>query len=119
MQWKILQQSKPDDYIIATGKTYSVKEFINIASRFLNMKIIWKGSGLNEKGYLVDSNKKLKLVVCIDKKYFRPNEVHYLKGDASKAKKKLGFKPKYSFSGLVKEMIEHDLKLAKKELRNN
>ena len=119
MQWRILQQPKPEDYIIATGKTYSVKDFINIASKFINMKIIWKGSGLNEKGYFIDSDKKLKLLICIDKKYFRPNEVHYLKGDASKARKKLGFKPKYSFIDLVKEMIEHDLKLAKKDLEKN
>ena len=119
MQWKILQQYKPDDYVIATGKTYSVKEFINLASKFIGMKVTWKGSGLNEKGYFIDSDNKQKLLIRIDKKYFRPNEVHYLRGDASMARKKLGFKPKYSFSTLVEEMMEHDLKLAKKELRNN
>ena len=100
-------------------KTYSVKEFINLASKYIGMKVTWKGSGLNEKGYFIDSDNKQKLLICIDKKYFRPNEVHYLRGDASMARKKLGFKPKYSFSTLVEEMMEHDLKLAKKELRNN
>jgi GDPmannose 4,6-dehydratase len=115
MQWRILQQKKPEDYIIATGKCYSVREFVNIASKILKMKIFWQGKGLNEVGYILKDNKK-EIIVKIDKKYFRPNEVHYLKGNATKALKKLKFKPKYTFHELVKDMIDGDLKLAKKEI---
>ena len=115
MQWRILQQKKPDDFIIATGKAYSVKQFVDIASKFLNFKIVWRGKGLNEKGYLVEGRKK-ELIIKIDKKYFRPNEVNYLKGDAKKAFKKLNFKPKFTFQDLVKDMILSDLELAKKEI---
>ena len=115
MQWRILQQKKPEDYIIATGKCYSVREFVNTASKILKMKIFWQGKGLNEVGYIIKGNKK-EIIVKIDKKYFRPNEVHYLKGNATKALKKLKFKPKYTFYDLVKDMIDGDLKLAKKEI---
>ena len=114
MQWRILQQKKPDDFIIATGEAYSVKQFVDIASKFLNFKIVWQGKGLNEKGYLVEGRKK-ELIIKIDKKYFRPNEVEYLKGNAKKAFKQLNFKPKFTFRALVKDMIESDLKLAEKE----
>ena len=115
MQWRILQQKKPDDFVIATGEAYSVKQFINIAAKILNFKIIWKGKGLKEQCYLIKNNKK-ELIIKIDKKYFRPNEVNYLKGDATKAFKKLNFKPKFSFQDLVKDMILSDLELAKKEI---
>jgi len=115
MQWRLLQQKKPDDFVIATGEAYSVKQFINAASKVLDFKIIWKGKGLKEQGYLVLNGKK-ELIIKIDKKYFRPNEVNYLKGDSKKAFKKLKFKPKYSFLELVEDMINHDLELAKKEL---
>jgi GDPmannose 4,6-dehydratase len=115
MQWRILQQKKPEDYIVATGKTYTVKQFINEAGKILNFNIKWSGSGLKEVGYILENNKK-KIIIKIDKKYFRPNEVEYLKGDAKKAYKKLKFKPKYSFKQLVRDMINHDLELAKKEL---
>ena len=115
MQWRILQQKKPDDFVVATGQTQSVRNFINTAAKFLNMKIVWQGKGLNEKCYLV-KNKKKELIIKIDKKYFRPNEVNYLKGDARKAYKKLKFKPKYSFEDLVKDMIINDLKLAEIEI---
>ena len=115
MQWKILQQKKPKDYVIATGHAYSVKQFVNIAANYLDMKILWKGKGLNEIGYTINKNKK-EILVKIDKKYFRPNEVEYLKGDASKALKDLKFKPKYSFKALVEDMIDGDLLEAKKEL---
>jgi len=115
MQWRLLQQKKPDDFVIATGEAYSVKQFIDTASKVLDFKIIWKGKGLKEQGYLVRKNKK-ELIIKIDKKYFRPNEVNYLKGNSKKAFKKLKFKPKYSFIELVKDMINHDLELAKKEL---
>ena len=114
MQWRILQQKKADDFVIATGETYTVKHFIEVASKILNLKIIWVGKGLKEQGYLINNGKK-ELIVKIDKKYFRPNEVEYLKGDATKAFKKLNFKPKFSFYDLVKDMVESDLKLAEKE----
>ena len=100
---------------MATGEAYSVKQFIDTASKILNFKIIWKGKGLSEKGYLVNKNKK-ELIIKIDKKYFRPNEVNYLRGNAKKAFKKLNFKPKFTFYDLVKDMIVSDLKLAKKEM---
>ena len=115
MQWRILQQKKPEDYIVATGKTYTVKHFINVAGKILNLDIKWSGSGLNEVGYLLINNKK-QIIIRIDKKYFRPNEIDYLKGDSRKAYKKLKFKPKYTFLQLVQDMIKNDLKLAKKEL---
>ena len=116
MQWRILQQKKPSDYVIATGEAYSVREFINIASRYLGIKIYWKGKGLNEVGYIKDKKNKNKTIIKIDKNYFRPNEVNYLKGNATKAFKDLNFKPKYSFRDLVKEMLESDLQKAQKEL---
>ena len=116
MQWRILQQKKPSDYVIATGKVYSVREFVNIASEYLGIKIFWKGRGLNEIGYIKDKNKN-KTIIKIDKNYFRPNEVNYLKGNATKAFKDLKFKPKFSFKDLVKDMLESDLKKAKKELQ--
>jgi len=115
MQWRLLQQNKPDDFVIATGETYSVKQFIDTASKVLNFKIVWRGKGLQEQGYLVNKNKK-ELIIKIDKKYFRPNEVNYLRGNSKKAFKKLNFKPKFSFKDLVKDMIVSDLKLAEKEI---
>ena len=114
MQWRILQQKKPDDFVVATGQTQSVRQFINIAAKLLNMKIVWKGQGLNEKAFLLNG-KKRELIIKIDKKYFRPNEVHYLKGNAKKVFSKINFKPKYSFKDLVSDMIKSDLELAKKE----
>jgi GDPmannose 4,6-dehydratase len=116
MQWRILQQKKPEDFIIATGNAYSVKEFVNVAAKLLKLKIQWSGKGLKEKCYLI-KNKKKELIIKIDKKYFRPNEVHYLKGNAKKAFKKLKFKPKFSFIDLVKDMIEKDLIIAKSEFK--
>ena len=109
MQWLMLQQDNPEDYVIATGKQYSVRDFINYAAKELDMEIIWKGTGLNEVGIY-----KSKKIIKVDKRYFRPSEVDSLLGDASKAEKKLGWKPKISFSQLVKEMIREDFKEAKK-----
>jgi len=109
-QWLILQQNKPEDYVIATGKQYSVREFVNLAAKELSMKIDWKGKGINEVGYLNG-----KSIVKLDPRYFRPTEVENLLGDASKAKKKLGWYPKTTFKELVKEMVSEDLKLAKNE----
>ena len=111
MQWKILQQKKPEDYVIATGKSHSVKDFVNEACKYLNMKISWSGKGLNTKAYYHINGKK-ELLIKVDKKYFRPLDIDYLRGDATKAFEKLNFKFKYSFKDLIKEMIDHDLKLA-------
>ena len=115
MQWRILQQKKPCDYVIATGQAYSVRQFIDIASRYLGIKIFWKGRGLNEVGY-IKKNGKNEVIIKIDKNYFRPNEVDYLRGNETKAFKDLNFKPKFSFQELVKDMINGDLIEAKKEL---
>jgi len=114
MQWRILQQKKPNDYVIATGQAYSVREFINIASKYLKMKIFWKGKGLREEGY-IKNNGKNETIIKIDKNYFRPNEVDYLKGNAKKAFKDLNFKPKFSFIDLVQDMLDGDMDKAKKE----
>ena len=116
MQWRILQQKKPDDFVVATGQAFSVREFVEVASKYLGFKIYWRGKGLNEIGYLKKGSKR-EIIIKIDKNYFRPNEVQYLKGDAKKAFKLLKFKPKYTFKDLVKDMIESDLKKAKKELQ--
>jgi GDPmannose 4,6-dehydratase len=102
----MLQQKKPEDFVIATGKQYSVRDFINSAAKNLNMKIKWKGKNENEIG--IYENKE---IIKVDKSYYRPTEVDSLLGDASKAKKKLRWKPKISFEQLVKEMVESDLKL--------
>ncbi len=111
MQWKILQQKKPEDYVIATGKSHSVKDFINESCKYLNMKISWSGKGLNTKAYHHINGKK-ELLIKVDKKYFRPLDIDHLRGDATKALEKLNFKFKYSFKDLIKEMIDYDLKLA-------
>jgi GDPmannose 4,6-dehydratase len=105
--WKILQQKKPDDYVVATGNQYSVKEFINVAAKELGIKIIWKGKGLKEKGY--DQNNKV-IVEC-DKNYLRPLEVNTLLGDARKARSKLKWKPNYNLKQLIQEMIEEEIKI--------
>ncbi len=115
MQWKILQQKKPDDYVIATGQTHSVKEFINTACKMLNIKIKWVGKGINEKAYEIKKNKK-EMMIKIDKKYFRPLDINYLKGDPSKAKKILKYKTKYKFKDLVNDMILSDISFAKKKI---
>ena len=106
VQWLMLQQKKPEDFVIATGRQYSVRDFINSAAKNLNMKIKWKGKNENEIG--IYENKE---IIKVDKSYYRPTEVDSLLGDASKAKKKLRWKPKISFEQLVKEMVESDLKL--------
>jgi len=110
MQWLMLQQETPEDFVIATGKQYSVREFINIAAKKLDMKISWNGEGINEVGSL--NNKE---IIKVDSRYFRPTEVETLLGDANKAKKKLGWEPKITFEELVNEMVQEDLKLAKQD----
>jgi GDPmannose 4,6-dehydratase len=108
-QWLMLQQKEPEDFVIANGEQYSVKDFINIAAENLQMEIKWRGKGLNEVGLFNN-----KVIIKVDKKYFRPAEVNSLLGDASKAKKKLNWIPMISFEELVKEMVEKDLKLITK-----
>ena len=109
--WMMVQAKKPDDFVIATGKSYSVKQFINECIKVLKLNAKWVGKGINEK--LINIENK-KILVSIDKRFFRPSEVDNLKGDYSKAKRKLKWKPKTSFSKLVKMMVESDLELVKK-----
>ena len=111
-QWLMLQQQSPEDFCIATGEQYSVREFIENSAELLGINLSWKGKGLNEVGIDLNSGKEL---IKIDEKYFRPSEVDSLIGDPSKAKEKLGWKPKISFNDLVKEMIAKDLEEAEKE----
>ena len=108
-QWLMLQQEKPEDFVIATGKQYSVRDFINLAANYLDMQIEWNGKGLEQVGLF--QNKE---IIKIDPKYFRLTEVDSLVGDSSKAKEKLNWFPKITFEQLVKEMIDEDLKLIKK-----
>ena len=109
--WKMMQLKKPDDFVIATGKQYSVREFVNIAAKNLGINIKWVGKGINEKG--VDK-KTGKIIVKVGKKYFRPTEVDSLLGNSNKAKKILKWKPKITFNQMVKEMIENDYNEQKK-----
>ena len=104
--WKILQYKKPDDFVIATGKQYSVKNFVNLVCKELSLKIYWKGKGLNEKAYNYENNK---LLIECDKKYFRPLDVNTLLGNASKAKSLLKWKPKFDINSLVKDMVSSEL----------
>jgi GDPmannose 4,6-dehydratase len=108
--WKMMQKKMPNDYVIATGKQYSVKDFINEASKSLDMKITWRGKGLDEVGSYNGKD-----IIKINPRYFRPAEVETLLGDARKAKQKLNWSPKISFKKLVKEMTNEDLKIAKNE----
>lgn len=111
MQWLMLQQEKPQDFVIATGEQYSVREFIDLAASELDITIEWAGAGLEEKGYDSDGN----VVVTVDPRYFRPAEVESLLGDASKARKELGWAPKIAFPDLVKEMVLEDLMAAERD----
>ena len=102
--WKMLQKKEPKDYIIASGKQYSVKDFANLVAKELNFKITWKGKGINEKGYL---NKKL--IISIDRRYFRPTEVESLLGNSNLARKELKWSPKFNINTLVKDMVSKEL----------
>ena len=104
--WKMLQQKKPDDYVIATGKSYSVREFVREAFSNINIDIKWRGSGLNEYGY---DSKSRKVYIKISKIYFRPTEVYELRGDSRKAKRVLKWKPKIDFKKMVKKMVNFDI----------
>ena len=103
--WRILQQKKPDDYVVATRTSHSVKDFVNISAKKIGIKLIWKNKGLNEVGIDKINNK---IIIMIDKKYFRETEVDDLIGDYSKAKRLLKWKPKYSFNALVDDMIKNE-----------
>lgn len=111
MQWLMLQQEQPDDFVIATGVQYSVRDFVNAAAKELGIKIFWQGTGVNETG--TDENGKV--IVKVDPRYFRPTEVETLLGDPTKAKEKLGWTPKTSFQELVSEMVKEDLKSAERD----
>ena len=106
--WKILQQKKPDDYVIATGKQLSIRQFITLVAKKLNLNIIWKGKGLNEKGFNVDTKKN---IILVDKNYIRPLDVNTLLGNASKARKKLSWKPKTNIHKLIEEMILEEVNI--------
>jgi len=110
-QWLMLQQKKPEDFVIATGIQYSVRDFLTLAAKKLEIDINWSGNKLNETGSF-----KGKDIIKIDPRYFRPTEVENLLGDASKAKKKLGWAPKISFDSLVSEMVSEDLKNVQREI---
>lgn len=112
-QWLMMQQPKPEDYVISTGKKYTVRDCIDVAAAKLKMKIIWKGKKKEEVGIYNG-----KVIIQIDPRHFRPSEVDTLLGDATKAKVKLGWTPKISFKDLIEEMVIEDLKLAKKEKKN-
>src|SRR5437016_6357637 len=109
-QWMILQQPQPEDYVIATGEQRSVREFVEAAAIELGMKVRWKGKGADEKGYDAEG----RCIVAIDSRYFRPAEVDTLQGDASKARTKLGWRPRVSFKELVAEMAKEDLREAER-----
>lgn len=110
MQWLMLQQDKPEDFVIATGIQHSVRDFVNIAAKELDLFIDWIGDGVNEKGFCNN-----RCIVQVDPRYFRPTDVETLLGDSTKAKEKLGWLPKISFKELVAEMMAEDLRLAKSE----
>ncbi|MDQ9170681.1 GDP-mannose 4,6-dehydratase [Oxalobacteraceae bacterium R-40] len=119
MQWLMLQQEQPEDFVIATGMQYSVRDFVNAAAAELGMTLKWEGSGVEEVGIVVDAGphggaRPGQAIVRVDPRYFRPTEVETLLGDASKAHAKLGWKPGTSFEQLVKEMVESDLAATRK-----
>ncbi|MDA8254152.1 MAG: GDP-mannose 4,6-dehydratase, partial [Betaproteobacteria bacterium] len=117
MQWLMLQQDKPEDFVIATGVQYSVRDFVDAAAKELGMTLRWEGQGVDELGYLrtpsADGGKRA--IVKVDPRYFRPTEVETLLGDPTKAKEKLGWVPKIGFDELVAEMVREDLKSAERD----
>lgn len=111
-QWLMLQQEQPVDYVIATGEQHSVREFVEVAAHYLDMKIEWRGKGEDEQGYDSETGRS---IVAVDKRYYRPTEVDNLLGDAGKAKTELGWEPEISFHELVQEMVSEDLQQAQQE----
>lgn len=112
MQWLMLQQTQPEDFVIATGKQYSVRDFITLAAEKLEMPLVWRGNGLEEKAYHKTTGECL---VTVDPRYFRPAEVDSLLGDPTNAHQKLGWQPKINFDQLVAEMVQEDLKAAERD----
>jgi len=112
MQWLMLQQDKPEDFVISTGVQYSVRDFVNMAAKELDIELKWDGSGVDETGSDIATGE---IIIRVDPRYFRPTEVETLLGDSTKAKEKLGWTPKISFEELVKEMVAYDLNEAKKD----
>jgi GDPmannose 4,6-dehydratase len=110
-QWLMLQQEQAEDFVIATGRQSSVRDFVNLAALELDLKLSWEGEGVNEKGYDQHGN----CIVQVDPRYFRPTEVETLLGDPTKAKQKLGWEPKVTFNELVSEMVREDFKSAKRD----
>jgi GDPmannose 4,6-dehydratase len=121
MQWLMLQQDRPEDYVIASGVQHSVREFVEAAAAELGIGITWQGAGIDEVGIVAEADEKAKslvpgnIIIRIDPRYFRPTEVETLLGDASKAKEKLGWTPKISFEDLVAEMVREDLQAAERD----
>ena len=111
MQWLMLQQDEPEDFVIATGVQYSVRDFVDAAAKEIGMALRWEGQGVDEKGYAANGE----CIIAVDPRYFRPTEVETLLGDPSKAKQKLGWTPKISFNELVAEMVREDLKSAERD----
>ena len=116
VQWLMLQQDQPEDFVIATGQQYSVRDFANSAARELDMEIRWEGEGIEEKGYWVKRGDEVDSpIIHVDPRYFRPTEVETLLGDATKAREKLGWTPRISFQELVTEMVREDVEIAKRD----
>jgi GDPmannose 4,6-dehydratase len=126
MQWLMLQQEKPDDYVIASGVQHSVREFVERAAAKLGITLSWEGDGVDEKGVVASLDNKTieaqkckveegQIIIRVDQRYFRPTEVESLLGDPSKAKQELGWEPRISFDELVQEMVLTDLEMAKRD----
>jgi GDPmannose 4,6-dehydratase len=115
MQWLMLQQEKPEDFVIATGRQRSVREFVDLAAGYAGLNLRWEGSGVTTKAVDRDSGKT---VVAVDPAYFRPTEVDSLLGDPSKAKERLGWQPTTTLEELAREMVECDLEEARRESLN-
>jgi GDPmannose 4,6-dehydratase len=111
MQWLMLQQREPKDYVIATGEQHSVRQFVTMAASFLNLRLEWKGAGIDEQALDQNGN----VVVAVDPRYFRPAEVETLLGDSTKARRELGWSPRTDFRTLVEEMALEDLKAAERD----
>jgi len=108
-----MQHKKADDYVIATGKEHSVRQFCEKAFQAVDIDVEWKGNGINEKGI---NKKTKKVIVDVSNKFYRPTEVDILKGDASKAKRELGWEPEVSFDEMIKKMVKNDIKILEKDL---